>query len=419
MRLIDKFIQWIVAFNIIIISVSTIFEVIANLFFPVLSFISFVVRPIFLLLMLFFQIRYFGIKVYNKFFFFFLLVYNIYILLYLTILRIYPIDQLLHVPLSLVNFFYRLFTLLGYLLCAKTIVIFFDVRKFLVLSIFFTIVPSLFYMQFVNLETMQLLENFGEDKLSLLSLGYSNIPILVLALFSLKKSCNHKLINTIFSIVVIILTSYIILMSSKRGPIVWAIVNIVLCLYFTMKNFKTFLMGSLLIGSVVLLNIDLVIDGVGSFAPKTAERISATIYEKDTSGRFDSSNKTESTYLLGLKTFETSPLWGSYFRIVTDLSYTFRGAYPHNIFIEMLMTMGLIGFIPFLLLLLKAFRNARCVFKGAYSSAQLSCLILFLAPFLKLQTTDTVVVTASFWVFFYIMCILNNPKLIMENIIQK
>lgn len=75
------------------------------------------------------------------------------------------------------------------------------------------------------------------------------------------------------------------------------------------------------------------------------------------------------------------------------------------------MTMGIIGFIPFLYLMLKAFGNARRTFRRRYSDSQLACLILFLAPFLQLQTTNSIVASMSFWVFFYVMCIMNNFSL--------
>ena len=148
----------------------------------------------------------------------------------------------------------------------------------------------------------------------------------------------------------------------------------------------------------------MIIETLRPYVPRAAEKLELTFKEGDTNGRFDMDNEEGSTYIIGLKQFASSPIYGSNFRLIT-YRY-FRGHYPHNVFIEMLITMGLLGTIPFILLLLKAYKKVLKVIKrGNLQDPQLCCLVIFLGVFLQLQTSWSIVANAAFWTFFYIMCI--------------
>ena len=108
-----------------------------------------------------------------------------------------------------------------------------------------------------------------------------------------------------------------------------------------------------------------------------------------------------SGYILGIEQFLKSPIWGDYFRI-TDNNSFFKGCYPHNLFIEIAMTMGLIGLIPFLLLLKKTYINVIKLLQSQETN-KISCVCLFLSVFLQLQTTGSIVLNGFFWFFLYLI----------------
>ena len=162
----------------------------------------------------------------------------------------------------------------------------------------------------------------------------------------------------------------------------------------------------------VYLNYDSIIDGLKDSFPKTGNKIASSITEGDSSGRMDFDHPETSTFLIGLHNFSSSPIWGNYFRLVTNYSH-YKGSYPHNVFIEVLMTMGILGFVPFVLLIWKAYLNASFTFRRKYNANQLSFLILFLSSFLMLQTSRSIVFRMDFWLPFYILYIMN--KLPMEK----
>ena len=141
--------------------------------------------------------------------------------------------------------------------------------------------------------------------------------------------------------------------------------------------------------------------------PKTGRKLELSLKEGNTNGRFDTDDPKHSTYLIGLENFSRSPIWGYYFRLVTDYK-GFQGGYVHNVVIEILMTMGLLGFVPFLILLFRAYVKSRKVFSSPYLPNQMACLILFLCSFLQLQTTGSCVFNNHFWLFLYLLCCMDK-----------
>ena len=210
-------------------------------------------------------------------------------------------------------------------------------------------------------------------------------------------------------IFVVLVEGYILIELTKRGPLLWAMINVAICFFYKNKNkFQYFVVLSL-VAMLFLYNFDIILDGISSISPSTGERIYRSIYEGDTAKRFDLNNQAESNYILGFHQFLTSPVYGSYFRLITS-NLEFRGVYPHNVFIEILMTMGMIGFIPFLIFLKRVFNNM-FHYAGCMTCSQMSLFSLFLAFFFQLQTTGTIVLNMCFWILFYI-AIQDYPQLV-------
>ena len=408
----NNYIEWLVAIAVAYATVFTILESFLEMYMPLLRTISGSMRSVTILLLLCYQIKHYGLHLRMKLFVYFFLLYSFYILFYLKFFPVLKMDLLSGVPGSqsgsIIPFLYRSLQVLGYLLCAQTILNKLNPLKFLIISFFGGVVPSVSLIQFIGVDTLQFLSRDDEIGFSVLALGYCNTYSLIISIIFFKKLTQRGVLTSFFVIINIISIIYVLLIGGERGPIIWGIVNLVICSFFLFQKAIRIILLSSFVGFILYLNFDIIIQGLSSFAPRAAEKIEMTVKEGDTNGRFDTENEEKSAYLIGLNQFSTSPIYGSYFRLVGNNRY-FLGGYPHNVFIEMLITMGVFGFIPFMIFLYKSYKKVRRVMKkGIYTEAQLCCLIIFLSTFLQLQTTWSIVANAAFWLFFYIMCIYDN-----------
>lgn len=400
-----NYIEWVVAIAVMFATSFVVMESYVKLFFPNFIFAIGIARNISLLLLAIFQLKHYGFQIRWDFFVFFL-AYSLYILLYITLFALYPLEDLVKGPTSLFNFFYRTAHVLIYIICAQTIIQHLNVTKYLLTSIVCATLPALAFIQFIGIETLQI---FGvddnEEVISSLSMGYSNGQLLVLGVFFFTRLFNNKIASIVLSSLLIAAGIYIIFAVGERGPVLWTLVNIGICFSLIIRNLTKYILATSIILSLLWINVDSIIGGISRFSPRTAERIEMTVKEGDTNGRFDTSDAQGSTYIIGWKMFESSPFFGSYFRLVANGHY--RGHYPHNLFVEMLMTMGLFGFIPFMYLLWSGWKRVRKTMKGNYTYSQLTCVVLFFAAFLQLMTTTTLVFNSAFWGFFAVMCSLD------------
>lgn len=398
------YIEWVVATAVMYATTFVVMECYLKIFYPSLSIVAGLFRNVILLLLLIYQIINYGIQIKNNVLFFFVL-YSIYIFLYITVFPVYKLDDLINAPTSVINFFYRTGQVLVYILCAKTIIKHLKVNKLLTLSFICATIPAIAFIQFVGIDALQIfgLDDQNEDVVDTLSMGYCNGQLVTLGILFYSKLYNNKFVSCVFSTLFIVSAFYVIFAAGERGPILWTIVNVIICLSLITKNLIRYCIPVFLVVILLFLNIDTVIDGISVYAPRTAEKIEMTVKEGDTNGRFDLKDSKGSTYIIGINQFLSSPLYGSYFRLITN-HHVFKGHYPHNVFIEVLMTMGLLGFIPFIYLLLVGWKKVRKTMKSKYTENQLACLALFLAAFLQLLTTTTIVFNAAFWCFFTIVC---------------
>ena len=404
-KFLDRYIEWLVALAVVYITTLRFFRsLMSNLD---VIFVNRIIAysTIFLVGIIFlYQNKKYGAKIYDKFFWLFYLVYCLYILFYMTISLRYPLEDMLSVPASVINYFYDLTVSLGYLLCAPTIYHKFNLKKYLFLSLLVCMIPSVLFIRYVGLDMIQAgIDKDDDEYIGGLSISYSNMPLIVLAAMNFKTLFKSKWMSIVVCSTIIAFVVYILLAYGKRGPILWSILSIISCVFITSTHIwkKLFIASSIAI--VVIMFLNPIAEIMSRTLPRTYERIENTIKEGDTDARFDLSDVNHSTYLIGLENFSRSPFYGYYFRLVTN-NLHFRGAYSHNVFIEVLMTMGLIGFVPFLLLLFKAYKKCRKLFLRPHTTNQMSFFILFLCPFLQLQTSNTIVFMYDFWLFFYMLC---------------
>ena len=418
MKIIERYIEWIVAISVAMITTFTVSLKCVDLFFPFLKPIVSFIRPTLIVLLLIYQAKFFGIRIraYSWWFFFFL--YSFFVYFYLTEGKVYSLTELRAVPDSLFGFFYRTTMIIGYLLSVDTIIHRNNLKKYVFVSFMFGTLPTLWYINIVGIDYIQLY-SLKDDKtwIGQLTLAYSNTPLLILAILYYDKLCSKKYISLLLSTIILITVGYIFVISTKRGPLLWTAISILICLYYKSKaSFKFFAVFTS-IALFLFFYIDIILDSISTIAPVSAERISSTIYGGDLTNRYDIHSLNDSSYYIAIKQFATSPFLGSYFRLIT--SGYFHGHYPHNIFLEILITMGLLGIIPFILLILRCIKNSHNLFKNSFTTEEMVCLVLFLCIFLQLQTTGSLLLNTWFWLFFYISCFFGMRKKYWRQQIKK
>lgn len=409
MKLIERHIEWLVAIAVVMITTISLFRALmGTLDYSIVKRCLLYSSILIVYLVFLYQKSHYGVRVYDKAFFVFYLVYCFYILLDITILRRYPLEDMLAVPTSMLLFIFDFFISIGYLLCAKTIVQHFNIRKYILLSLIVCTIPSILFIQIVGVELIQAgISEDDEEYIQTLTITYTNMPMLVLAVMNFKILFKKKWLSVLVCSGIIAAVLFILFAYGKRGPILWSFVCIVMCFIIKSVSLKKYI---ILFGAVVLsflVFMDPIIDGIKEVLPLTGKKLELSLEEGDTSGRMDFEDPKHSTYLIGLDNFSRSPIWGYYFRLVTNYQH-YRGVYAHNIFIEILMTMGLLGFIPFMILLFRAYIKSRRHFIRPYTASEMTCLIIFLSVFLQLQTSASCVFRHSLWLYFYILCCIDK-----------
>ncbi len=333
----------------------------------------------------------------DKPFFILYLVYSLYILMYLTIDRQIPLDKMLRCPESVTSFLFHSIYLLLFILCSKTIIKYISLRLVCVLFLIFTLIPSLYYINMVGFQTMQVVSvaNSEQQFIGALTFSYACSMVFVINIFFYKCYTPIKILNLFILCIVICAVIYVWMAGTKRGPMLWAIVSSILCLMYKTGKATKFIVRLFIIGGILYFLIPFVLDYFKDLAPYTIERINAALYEGDTSSRLDAGNS-NSGYVLAFNQFLDSPILGSYFRILKFSS--FYGLYPHNIFLEIMITMGVPGLVAFLYILKRLYVNSIIGIGENDRNIQMFFFVVFNMSFFTLFTTDSILLNYSFWI---------------------
>lgn len=231
MKLIKKHIEWLVAIAVVMITTIAFFRALMStlefgIINGILKYFSFLI----LFIIYIYQKYVYGIKIFDRFFFTFYIVYCFYIFLDITIFQKYPLEMMLAVPESINDYLFKFILSIGYILCAKTIVEHFCVNKYLLISLIVCTIPSIMFIQVVGIETIQAgISEEDDEYISTLSVTYSNMPILVLAVMNFKKLFSKKIFSMIICSCIISAVLYILFAYGKRGPILWSFLSILFC----------------------------------------------------------------------------------------------------------------------------------------------------------------------------------------------
>jgi len=410
MKLIDKNISWIVVLAIGFLGTFDLLQGTVRILWGEKNLFFNLVRFVLIFLLLSYQGKYYGFKINYRPLYIFFALYSIVILLDLTIFSVNSIRDLRTLyPLS--TFSLKTIQIFVLMHCSETIVSNFSFSKFVLSSFLFTILPAIFYIQFVGVEYLQILKLSSDDpnNIGVLALGYKSANVFVLCFITLFKGFRFHAFLEYFYIIVGCTAIYIMIISGERGPIIWGLLSLFICAAIRSKHMTKIFAYGFILCFILYINIDSIIYQLNEFAPRTAERLYLTVYEGYTANRFDFNQSEGSLYTDAFKQFMSSPFYGSYFRLLPSYS-SFIGSWPHNIFLEFMITMGLMGLIPFCFFLRRIIIGLRGVFLRDCDISLMAIFALFISSFLGLLTSGSLVLNIEFWLYFYCLSIISSDS---------
>ena len=209
------------------------------------------------------------------------------------------------------------------------------------LSVFvFVVLLAKFGLGFIYREAFV----FGAG-VSLITYSYNTVFGCILGFYLITKlgaRLNKKKTIIVWSFFVY---SIIILMvMGKRGALLSLLIPILSYFFFKRLSVKRAILYLGIVAAiyfVVITNIDALFDFLSFFSNRLAEQCRLAYYAGDTNGR-------DLIWEIALEQFSRNRMFGYFPRIIDiNVGAFFYGLHPHNYYIESLMTMGLVGSIPF------------------------------------------------------------------------
>lgn len=185
----------------------------------------------------------------------------------------------------------------------------------------------------------------GESTISPLSLAYSSVLTIFLCFFKLTHSNRLNPKNKLYVYMVILVSFVPFLLGASRGSVVAAFFStIILFSYSGIKNrFKIIF--------TLAFTISLVVSGSIQSWSSITERSSEVLISGDKSIRLV-------YWEMALNQFYDEPILGSTIELLdapgAKILNRIKNTYPHNVFVEVLMSTGIIGFSLFILILFKS-----------------------------------------------------------------
>lgn len=195
--------------------------------------------------------------------------------------------------------------------------------------------------------------------------------------------------------VLFVITFFIGLISiakaGSRSPLLAMVLAIIF--YFTLRfnTLKTLLIIGIVFG-LFMLFLHPIIELLNSMGSSLAVRLEKAFMESDTSGRDD-------IWRNVMSLISKSPVFGVYYLIPFGVG---SGSYPHNYFLEVFMATGLIGGIPFIILVLITLAKARTLIRINHPSTWI--IILYLQVLVYGNFSTGLYTSQDFWILVFFIC---------------
>lgn len=222
-------------------------------------------------------------------------------------------------------------------------------------------------------------------------------------LYCRKMWTNKIIINNFIFVIISIISIGITMATTQRGPIIFVITTTIFYYYAIGGINKKYIINIILISLISFIFIDNIILFLNTFFPEFIIRF-ADIFEGG-SGRYGTS---DSAYSIALNEIMMNPIWGHYFRYTT-VNDVFYGSYPHNIFLELFMTMGIVISIPFIVVIFKCVQKTFYALRNKDSIAVLGLIFVYILS--TLLTSGSMLNLGIFWIPMIIISSYKSQKL--------
>lgn len=303
----------------------------------------------------------------NESFLLYFLSFGFFPLLLLFLKKDYPVDYKLYKYAVLIS---------GFLLAVLTVV---------------------FYREYIGtVGRISLAVSRDENYMSPLALSYSGSMSMGVALSLLFTTENSKY-GKIGLISVAIISCVPFFLGASRGSVIALIVPFILFIIYQRNKVKS--MRLLLVLIFVSFLVVTLSEYFGSSVISRFVGIESDINEGS------SSASRITIWDIALEHFYNNPIFGD------SLEVRETGNHPHNIFIEVLLTTGILGMIPFMYLIIKGFKNSVNIIKNNPESSWI--MIIFLQSLIQHLFSGSIY--SASWLWFSLYFVLSN-EVVYKNI---
>ncbi len=271
---------------------------------------------------------------------------------------------------------------------------------------FITLTAGLILAYFFAIENLKLdTTNIRYDANSTVnSIGYGQAGC-ALCIISLYGIINQKInyLRVLF-IITMILGMISIAKAGSRSPVV--VLAFVGAFYFLARLgvVKGIMLMLVLLG-LMIVYLDSIIDLMESMGSTLAVRLTSMVEEGESSGR-------DQIYKHAWSIISDSPILGSYYVIPYGLS---GGSYPHNFFLEVFLANGIIGGVPYMILVFFSLFRGYTMLRKQHGASWIILLYLQMVCFGMFSTA--LYSSQDFWILlFFLLSIPDfDSKTQMEN----
>ena len=181
----------------------------------------------------------------------------------------------------------------------------------------------------------------GEGNIALGSIGFGHTCLSLFIIFLSWLVCHKKgkRIWKAILILLMLLSLVLMLRAASRGPLLSFVVVILFFLFSKIKNKVVGIIISFFVILLIWMNVSTILDWLGSISPMMEQRMYATVYEEDSSGR-------DLLYNQAIDIFLQNPVLGKQFVLN-------NGFYSHNSILDVMIGLGLFGAVIWVFLLWK------------------------------------------------------------------
>lgn len=203
---------------------------------------------------------------------------------------------------------------------------------------------------------------------------------------------------------------YCVFIASKRGPLLMLFVTLVTFLYYRAMVSRRNMTYIIIIGFVLLFSSEFLITYLyqADFAYGLMSRI-VQVTEDGGSHRF---GEEDTEFVQAFMQLIKNPFTGTYFRITNEFSWTY-GSYPHNFFLETIMTFGILFSIPFYKMIWKQIK--KCINNIKINDEMLLLSLMFIYFFLCLMTSGSIFCSEIFWIPLALLYVSPNKNVLINE----